>query len=219
MDRTPTPGLFRRGRDLFTVNATPGRRVYGEELAVEKGVEYRLWDPFRSKLAALLIRRPDPPSPLADVGSLLYLGGSHGTTVSHLADLLPEAPIFAIEKSPVSFGPLLELARARRRLFPILADAQMPERYLADVGPVDFLYQDVSQRGQARIFVENAQACLRSGGRGLLMLKVRSISQSLSVAEVLRSARRELREAGLTVGDAVDLAPFSREHLALPIVG
>ena len=65
-----------------------------------------------------------------------------------------------IEKSPLSFAPLLELARRRSNLLPILADAQLPERYAADVGTVDLLYQDIAQRGQARIFAENASACL-----------------------------------------------------------
>jgi fibrillarin-like pre-rRNA processing protein len=214
MDPTVWPGVFREGRDLFTVNGAPGTRVYGERLVVSGGIEYRLWDPFRSKLAALLLRGA-PASCWGRAGRVLYLGAAHGTTASHLSDLWPSAPIFVVEKSPTSFAPLLALARRRTNLFPILADAQLPERYLADVGEVDLLYQDVAQRNQAAIFAENARAALAPGGRGLLMLKVRSVTQRRSSAAVVREARGELQRSGLTVRGEFALAPFSREHVAL----
>jgi fibrillarin-like pre-rRNA processing protein len=216
VEPTGEPGIFRHGRDLFTRNAEPGQRVYGEDLLREAGVEYRRWDPFRSKLAAYLLKGARDPV-LEGVRSVLYLGGSHGTTVSHISDALPEARIFVVEKSPVSFAPLLALSRRRANLFPILADAALPERYLADVGSVDLLYQDIAQRGQALIFAENATAALARGGRGLLMLKVRSVSQSRPARSVFLEARGELERAGLSARDAVDLAPFSREHLAVPL--
>ncbi len=216
MEPSAFPGVYRSGRDLYTINALPGESVYGEPRRTEGGKEYRQWDPFRSKLAAYLLNGARPPL-FEGIRSALYLGGSHGTTVSHLGEILPDAPIFVIEKSPRSFAPLLALCKRRANLLPILADAQLPERYAADAGTVDFLYQDIAQRGQARIFSENADACLASGGRGLLMLKVRSVSQSRSAPSVLAEARRELSAHRLRVGPVVDLAPFSRDHLALPV--
>jgi len=41
---------------LATKNLTPGKNVYGEKLIRHEGVEYRLWDPFRSKLAAAILK-------------------------------------------------------------------------------------------------------------------------------------------------------------------
>jgi len=210
-------GVYRDGRDLYTANRTPGTKVYGEALATAEGVEYRSWDPFRSKLAALLLKGA-PPDILGRPRTVLYLGAAHGTTASHLSDLWPEATIFAIEKSPTSFAPLLALARHRPGLVPILADAQLPERYQADVGPVDLLYQDVAQRNQAGIFTENARACLVPGGRGILMLKVRSVTQQRPTAAVVREARAALTAARLKVTFETALTPFSREHVALALV-
>ncbi|EQD28562.1 Fibrillarin, partial [mine drainage metagenome] len=123
MDPTNWPGVFREGRDLYTVNLRPGERVYGEELRVSARVEYRQWDPFRSKLAAWLLRGAEE-APWVGAKNVLYLGAAHGTTASHLSDLLPDARIFVVEKSPTSFAPLLALARRRTNLYPILADAQ-----------------------------------------------------------------------------------------------
>ena len=53
----------------------------------EKKLEYRAWNPFRSKLAAAI---------LGGVGNIhmkpgckvLYLGAASGTTVSHVADIV-----------------------------------------------------------------------------------------------------------------------------------
>jgi fibrillarin-like pre-rRNA processing protein len=216
VETTAWPGVFRLGRELFTRNAVPGRRVYGEELRSDAGIEYRRWDPWRSKLAAYLLQ-PGAELDLAGVRRLLYLGAAHGTTVSHLADILPEAQIFAVDKSPVSFPSLLVLARERPNLLPLLADAQLPERYQADVGPVEFLYQDVAQRDQARIFAENAAALLAPGGRGLLLLKIRSVTQRGPPGPIVAEAGRVLRRAGLAVRISKELAPYSREHVALAV--
>ncbi|HEV2318056.1 MAG TPA: fibrillarin-like rRNA/tRNA 2'-O-methyltransferase [Thermoplasmata archaeon] len=210
----PGPNLRREGRILFTRNARPGHRVYGEELRSFDGVEHRLWDPWRSKLAAYLLR--DGPSLELDrCRRALYLGGAHGTTVSHLADLIDPAPVFVVEKSPASFAPLLAFAESRPNVLPILADAHLPERYDSEVGIVDLLYQDVAQRDQTAIFLENARACLDARGIGLFMLKVRSVTQRRSVAEVLQETRRELAHAGWTIRYETDLAPFARDHRAL----
>jgi fibrillarin-like pre-rRNA processing protein len=214
VEPTRWPGVFRESRELYTRNRDPGHRVYGETLRTVAGQEYRHWDPFRSKLAGLLLKGA-PDDLLAPVASALYLGGAHGTTVSHLSDLWPEAAIYVVEKSPTSFAPLLALARRRTNLLPILADAQLPERYRADLGEVEFLYQDVAQRDQARIFVENVRACLSPHGRGILMLKVRSVTQRRPSAAVVREARTELARGGLRVVAEPSLAPFARDHVAL----
>jgi fibrillarin-like pre-rRNA processing protein len=216
VEETEWEGVVRLGRDLYTTNLTPGLRAYGEDLRSERGIEYRRWDPFRSKLAAFLLKGATT-APWSTARRVLYLGGAHGTTVSHLSDLLPTAEIFVVEKSPVVFAPLLALSRTRPNLYPILADAQLPERYAAEVGLVDLLYQDIAQRGQAQIFGENADACLAPSGTGLLMLKVRSVTQSRSAGSVVDESRRELARHGLAVRATRDLAPFTREHVALSV--
>jgi fibrillarin-like pre-rRNA processing protein len=216
VEPTAWDGVFRDGRDLYTPNHGPaGDRVYGEKLRTVGTTEYRQWDPFRSKLAALCSRGGAPGDLWSGARSVLYLGGAHGTTVSHLADLLPRAPIYVIEKSPTAFAPLLALSKRRANLFPILADAQLPERYRADVGLVDLLYQDVAQRNQAAIFVENARAVLAPRGRGIFMLKVRSVTQTRPSVSIVRDARTEVERAGLEVRAEVGLSPFARDHVAL----
>ena len=208
------PGLFRRGPSLYTVNRDPGVRVYGETLLQEEGTEYREWDPYHSKLAAYVLRG-GRAWPFDRVRRLLYLGASHGTTVSHLCDLLPSASLFALEKSARTFGTLLALARRRTNLYPILADARLPERYRAEVGEVDLLYQDVAQRDQVEILLENVRACARPHATVLFMLKTRSVTQTLSPRRVLREAEEALLAGGLERKETVDLSPYARGHYAV----
>ncbi|HUK84302.1 MAG TPA: fibrillarin-like rRNA/tRNA 2'-O-methyltransferase, partial [Candidatus Acidoferrum sp.] len=67
---------------LATVNLTPGLNVYGERLVKVKGVEYRIWDAFRSKLAAAILKGVDNV-PIEPGFKVLYLGAASGTTPSH----------------------------------------------------------------------------------------------------------------------------------------
>jgi fibrillarin-like pre-rRNA processing protein len=208
------PNVRREGAELYTRNALPGRSVYGERLHQFGEVGYRAWDPWRSKLAAYLIRG-GPPLDWDRCRKLLYLGGAHGTTVSHLSDILPGTEFFVVEKSPTPFGALLALARERVNVIPILADAHLPERYRAEVGLVQAIYQDIAQADQVEILAENARACLAPGGEALLFLKVRSVTQRRPTGQILDATRRALRDAGLTVQASVNVAPFARDHIAL----
>ncbi|MGA7924079.1 MAG: fibrillarin-like rRNA/tRNA 2'-O-methyltransferase [Thermoplasmata archaeon] len=214
MRPTTWPNVLRDGRNVYTRNADIGHRVYGEDLKLVDGVEYRTWDPWRSKLAALLVREASFPSLPDPVESVLYLGAAHGTTVSHVADLFPKATVYAVEKSPVAFGQLLVLAHRRSNVLPILADAQLPERYAADVGRVDLLYQDIAQRAQTTILLENATTFLNPRGCLVFMLKVRSVTQTRTPRAITQTAQRELTEAGYRVLRTADLSPFARDHVA-----
>ena len=58
--------------------------------------EYRVWNPFRSKLAAGILGGIDHIH-IAPGKKVLYLGGASGTTVSHVADIVgPVSKMFII---------------------------------------------------------------------------------------------------------------------------
>lgn len=70
----------------------PGEGVYGEKrVAVEEAdkgkIEYRVWNPFRSKLAAAVLGGVDKIHMLPG-SKVLYLGAASGTSVSHVSDIV-----------------------------------------------------------------------------------------------------------------------------------
>ena len=76
-------------RKLGTKNLVPGNAVYGERLVRFSGYEYRLWDPYRSKLAAAILKGLEIV-PICPNYRVLYLGAASGTTASHVSDIVGE---------------------------------------------------------------------------------------------------------------------------------
>ena len=205
--------VFTDGRTIYTQNLVPGIAVYGERLVVHDGVEYRAWNPRRSKLAALLLKGWKI-LPVERRSGVLYLGAATGTTVSHLSDLCTDGVVFAIEVSRRAFQQLMALAERRPNLLPILADARRPESYAKTVGRVDFLYQDIAQRDQVAIFVRNLRFLSRQGS-AILMVKARSIDVAQEPSNLYRAVASELRRAKLHILATVPLEPYQADHAAM----
>lgn len=207
-------GCFEDRDFLWTKNRVPGTKVYGEKLRLRGGVEYRHWNPYRSKMGALAKRDPGAPwiDPQADV---LYLGASSGTTVSHLSDILTgDATLYAVEFSARSVRDLLWNIEPRDNVVPILDDAGQPARYAPYIDrPVGALVQDVAQRHQVDIFLRNIPF-LAPGGQGFLFVKARSIDVARPLNEIYNDVAERLRGAGLKIVRAIDLEPFEKDHRA-----
>jgi fibrillarin-like pre-rRNA processing protein len=180
--------------------------VYGERIL--QG--YRVWDPYRSKLAAMYYLGTGPE--LGDDQVVLYLGAANGTTVSHVADYT--AVVYAVEYAPRPMQDLLEVARRRENIVPIMADATRPMEYAPLMESVDLVYQDVAQPGQVSIALGNA-IFMKPGGKLVLVLKTRSIDVSRSPPEVLAEACEALCSGGLQVTESTWLAPYHQDHAAL----
>ena len=117
-------------KKLATKNLIPGNQVYNEKLLTVKEVEYRIWNPFRSKLAAAIMNdlKDFPFNQKSDV---LYLGVSTGTTISHISDIVGQnGTIFGIEHaSRVARDFLDRVASYRKNIVPIIQDARKPEEF------------------------------------------------------------------------------------------
>jgi fibrillarin-like pre-rRNA processing protein len=210
------PGVYKHQQKLFTENLAEckGLKVYNEQLRSVKGKELRSWNPYRSKLAAALLNGMQDPSIKQDT-NILYLGAATGTTVSHLSDIACNGILYAIEFSPVAVKQLVRAMNKRNNVIPILADANHPERYAVIASPVDFLYQDISQRNQADIFVHNAQRYLKAGGQGIIMVKARSIDVAMKPKQAYQHVVDHLKKHGLTIIDVIELSPYEKDHAAI----
>lgn len=129
------PGIYiLRGKDdaLLTKNLVPGESVYNEKRVSvdnkETGdkTEYRVWNPFRSKIASAVVGGVEEIF-MKPGSKVLYLGAASGTTVSHVADLVgPEGAVYAVEFSKRSGRDLVNMAKKRTNVIPIIEDARHP---------------------------------------------------------------------------------------------
>ena len=191
---------------LGNVLVSPGEGgVYGERMLDG----YRVWDPYRSKLAALYMLG-DGVDLTPDM-KVLYLGAANGTTVSHVADYA--GTVYAVEFAPRPMQDLLEVARRRKKIVPIMADAGRPEEYAPFMEAVDLIYQDVAQPDQVGIAERNL-VFLKPGGHFILMLKTRSVDVRRDPVEVLGEARAGLGRR-LDVVDVRWLEPYHHDHAAI----
>lgn len=201
---------------LATRNLIPGSSVYGERLIVDDGEEYRQWDPGRSKLGAMVLKKFDIP--ISYDSSVLYLGASSGTTVSHVSDILRDGLVYAIDFAPRSMRDLLRLSEQRPNIIPVLADANRPYSYAHIVEKVDVIFQDVAQPNQAEIAAMNSKHFLNTDGHLMLAIKSRSIDTVASPKRIFKEEVQRLEngfEVDMEVLQRKELDPFHEDHLGV----
>ena len=231
------PGVFvARGKEdlLVTKNLTPGEAVYGEKrisidtpssttgdaaptngdtgVPIGTKTEYRVWNPFRSKLAAGIL------GGLEDIhmkpgSKVLYLGAASGTSVSHVADIVgPTGTVFAVEFSHRSGRDLINMATHRTNVIPIIEDARHPLKYRMLVSMVDCIFADVAQPDQARIVGLNAHQFLKVGGGVVVSIKANCIDSTAAPEAVFANEVTKLRQERIKPKEQLTLEPFERDH-------
>ena len=219
MEEHKHKGIFvARGKEdvLVTRNGTPGKSVYGEKrISVGEGdakVEYRVWNPFRSKLAAAILGGVDNVW-IGPGDKVLYLGAASGTTVSHVSDIVgPTGQVYAVEFSHRSGRDLINVAKSRTNIIPIIEDARHPLKYRMLIGMVDTIFADVAQPDQARIVAINAHQFLRNGGHFVISIKANCIDSTIPAEAVFSSEIEKLKKDQLKPKEQLTLEPYERDH-------
>jgi len=208
-------GVYTDGTDLYTRlidGASEGtvRTVQGED-----GHVYRSFPPTATKLSAL-VKMGVKRWPFLPDSRVLYLGAGAGTTVSYISDICHEGTVIAVEFAPEPFYSLVDVARDRPNVLPILADARDPSAYSVQVVlPVDVIYQDVAQRDQWGIAHKNVKALLADDGWLVLVIKARSIDVTKRPSDVLEEVVAEASSSGYQVLETVELGAFAEGHSVL----
>src|SRR5881296_4644688 len=206
--------LAREGKErLATRSLTPWTTVYGEDIVRIGDEEFRIWDPFRSKLAAAILKGLSKV-PIATGKKVLYLGAASGTTASHVSDIVGErGRVYCVEFAQRSFRDLINnTSKNRRNMTPIFGDARFPGRYRSIVQGVDTVYADIAQPDQARILSENIVQYLSENGDFLFAVKARSIDVSKDSSTIFRQEKTLLEEKGYKVREMIRLDPFEKDH-------
>lgn len=213
-------GIFvARGKEdaLVTLNLVPGEGVYGEKrIGVEDGdkgkIEYRIWNPFRSKLAAAVLGGVDKIH-MQPGTKVLYLGAASGTSVSHVSDIVgPTGMVYAVEFSHRSGRDLVNMSKKRTNIVPIVEDARHPHKYRMLVPMVDTIFADVAQPDQARIVAINAQYFLKTGGHFVISIKANCIDSTAEAEAVFAGEVKKMQAEKMKPQEQVTLEPYERDH-------
>ena len=194
----------------------PGCSVYGEKrvsvTTENEKIEYRVWNPYRSKLAAGIVCGVDNIF-IAPGSKVLYLGAASGTSVSHVSDIVgPEGIVYAVEFSQRSGRDLIRLAMKRRNIVPIIEDARYPNRYRMLVSMVDAIFSDVAQPDQTRIVALNAKYFLKDKGGVSISIKANCVDSSKEPAKVFAEEVEKMKKDKLKPKEQITLEPFEKDH-------
>lgn len=203
---------------IATINLLKGVTLYGEKLISRDGNEYRTWDPFRSKLAAAYMKGLH--FEFSNVGNVLYLGASTGTTVSHLSDIVGQSgKIFAVESSTrVARELISNVSSKRTNVIPIIEDARKPRRYFSIYDKMDLVYCDIAQPDQTTIAIDNCKIYLKEAKPMLLVIKTRSIDVTMSPKNVISQEIKKLESNSFEIKQKIDLEPFDKDHALINAV-
>jgi rRNA 2'-O-methyltransferase fibrillarin len=201
---------------LVTKSLVPGEAVYGEKkIQVETDgtkIEYRVWNPFRSKIAAAVLGGLEHLH-IAPGMKVLYLGAASGTTVSHVADIVgPEGLVYAVEFSNRSGRDLINMAKKRTNVIPIIEDARHPHKYRMLVGMVDVVFADVAQPDQTRIVALNSHNFLKNEGHFVISIKASCIDSTAEPTAVFQAEVEKMRGEKMKPQEQITLEPYERDH-------
>lgn len=202
-------------RNVRIINGIPATKSkygshYGERVFFLGNEKFREWIPWRSKLSALILKGYEID--FRGDERILYLGAASGTTLSHLADIVDEGIIYAIEYSAKPFLKLLELARERDNVIPLFFDASKPWLYSGIVEKVDFIYQDIAQKNQIEILKINADFFLKDNGMFLIMVKARSIDSTAESEEIFSLVTQKISK-DFSILEKGSLEPYHKDHM------
>ncbi|KAL1785121.1 rRNA 2', partial [Sigmodon hispidus] len=190
---------------LVTKTLVPGESVHGEKrVSVSEGddkIEYRAWNPFNSKLAAAILGGVDQIH-IKSGAKVLYLGAASGTTVSHVSDIF----------SHYSGRDLINLAKKRTNIIPVIEDAWHPHKYLMLITMVDVIFADMAQPDQTWIVALNAYTFLSNGGHFEISIKANCIDYTASAEAVFASEVEKIQQENMKPQEQLTQEPYEQDH-------
>ncbi|KAJ8779219.1 hypothetical protein J1605_000096 [Eschrichtius robustus] len=128
---------------------------------------------------------------------VLYLRAALGTTLSHVSDIIgQQGLVCAVKFSHCPGCDLINLAKKRTNIIPVIEDAQHSHKYHKLIAMVDVIFADMAQPDQTQIVALNAHTFLCNGGHFVISVKPNCIDftaspKAIFVSEVKRCNRRQ----------------------------
>ncbi len=196
-------------RKLATVNSIPGFAPFNEKLITKGKIEYRTWDPYKSKWAAALMKKIKE-FPIKKNSKVLYLGAASGQSASYIADVAENGKIFCVEISSRVLRDLIFVSEKKKNMIPILGDAKNPEEYNF-IGEIDVILQDVAVKNQVDVLIKNKKF-LKKNGYVMIAIKSRSVDVSANPEKIFKDSEEKLKNY-FEIIDKKRLEPFEKDHI------
>lgn len=120
--------------------------------------------------------------------------------------------MYAVEFSHRSGRDLINMAKKRTNIIPIIEDARHPHKYRMLVGMVDCIFADVAQPDQARIITLNAHLFLKEHGHIVISIKANCIDSTVDAATVFAKEVKKLQQEQVKPQEQLTLEPYERDH-------
>ena len=120
--------------------------------------------------------------------------------------------VYAVEFSQRPGRDLINTAKKRMNVVPIVEDARHPQRYRMLVPMVDVVFADVAQPDQARIVAINSHMFLKNGGHFMISIKANCIDSTVAAEAVFASEVKKLQTMNFKPREYVTLEPYERDH-------
>lgn len=123
-----------------------------------------------------------------------------------------EGTVYAVEFSHRPGRDLINMAKKRTNVIPIIEDARLPLKYRMLVGMVDCVFADVAQPDQARIVAINADHFLKNGGHVVISIKANCIDSTATPEAVFAKEVKKMQEYLIKPLEQITLEPYERDH-------
>ncbi|XP_053771924.1 rRNA 2'-O-methyltransferase fibrillarin isoform X1 [Desmodus rotundus] len=120
--------------------------------------------------------------------------------------------VYAVEFSHRSGRDLINLAKKRTNIIPVIEDARHPHKYRMLIAMVDVIFADVAQPDQTRIVALNAHTFLRNGGHFVISIKANCIDSTASAEAVFASEVKKMQQENMKPQEQLTLEPYERDH-------
>ena len=196
-------------KKLATLNPTKKNQVDKEELVEMNGNEYRVWNPYRSKLAAAIINGIEV-FPILKNTKILYFDSNMGITPSHISDIVgKDGKIFVVGNNNKSFNFLDKIASIRSNIT-VIHDAENLVPYNSIKDKVDVIYADVTYGNDFDLDMLNSKTHLMDTGYIMLVVKTKDILVNEDGTEPKNNLRNKIRNA-FEIIQEIPLSNFFKE--------
>jgi rRNA 2'-O-methyltransferase fibrillarin len=120
--------------------------------------------------------------------------------------------VYAVEFSHRSGRDLINMAKKRTNIIPIIEDARHPHKYRMLVGMVDTVFADVAQPNQTQIVAMNAHNFLKNGGHFVISIKASCIDSTATPEKVFAAEIEKMKGEKMRPQEQLTLEPYERDH-------